>query len=466
MDGGHARVTVAARLAEFVCQTPTDAIPVVALERAQMVVASTLASAAVGFSIDSAAVVRGLAEERGGVPEAAIWFGVGARLPVAMAARANAVASDAAASDDSDLRNIAHIGTVATATALGVGQRVGATGREVLAAMVLGYDVAARIGQSITPGFSERGFHGSVITIFGGAVAAGRLLRLTLPQQAQALAIAATSIGGLYAAANTSEAREYHAGLSAMLGVEAALTASRGFRAEEAILETRRGFFDTFGAHDVDQVIRGLGESWEITTHMAIKLMPGAHPYHAAAEASARAAAEANVAPDEIARITVAARSMGRELVYHPTDLVGMAHSLPYFVAAAAVDRTFTWVHATPDKVLDPLIGRVQDLVRLDPVAQRHVEIGRTCGGAVTIETRSGQQVTRTVQAPRGSGLGGIAWADVDAKYRALLGAARIPDGRIESSLASIHALASADDVDAVADRLVDLSAAQRRSTA
>jgi 2-methylcitrate dehydratase PrpD len=341
-----------------------------------------------------------------------------------------------------------------TATALGIGQRVGASGQEVLAAMVLGYEVAARIGQAITPGFSERGFHGSVITIFGGAVAAGRLLRLTPRQQAQALAIAATSIGGLYAAANSSEAREYHAGLSAMLGIEAALAAGKGFAAEEAIFETRRGFFDTFGARDVEQVTRRLGESWEIATHMAIKLMPGAHPYHAAAEAAAQAATDGNVAPDEIVSITVAARSMGRELVYHPTDLVGMAHSLPYFVAAAAVDRSFTWVHATPEKVLDPVIGRVQDLVRLDPVAERHVEIGRTCGGMVTIETRSGQRVGCTVEAPRGSGLGGIAWAEVDAKYRALLGAAHLPNWRIETSLAAIHALAAATDVNVVTDSL------------
>jgi 2-methylcitrate dehydratase PrpD len=77
----------------------------------------------------------------------------------------------------------------------------------------------------------------------GGAVAAGRLLQLDGAHMAQAIALSATSIGGLMAAANTSVAREYHAGLAAMLGIHAALAAQRGYKAEEGILETHRGFF-------------------------------------------------------------------------------------------------------------------------------------------------------------------------------------------------------------------------------
>ena len=92
-----------------------------------MVIASTLASAAAGIDIDSARAMRELAVERGGAPEAAIWFAPAPSLPVAQVARANAVASDAAASDDSDLRNIAHIGTIVSATALAVGERARAS---------------------------------------------------------------------------------------------------------------------------------------------------------------------------------------------------------------------------------------------------------------------------------------------------------------------------------------------------
>ncbi len=440
-------MTVAAALAEFVTETATEDLPPLAMERAKMVLASTIASAAAGSAIASTAAIRALARERGGTPEASMWFGADPRLPVADAARANAVASDAAASDDSDLRNIAHIGTVLSATALATAERTGASGREVLAAMVLGYEVAGRIGEAVTPGYGERGFHGCVATIFGGAVATGRLLGLAPPQLAQAIAIAATSIGGLGAAANTSCAREYHAGLSAMLGVHAAMAASHGFVAEEAILEVDRGFFDSFGAQDVAGVTRDLGEEWDIVTDMAIKLVPGAHPFHAVAEAAVSAAREANAEPAEVERIVVSGpqfESMRGPV--HPPDLVGMAHSLAYFLAAAVADRDFSWVHATPEKIADPAIGSLLERVSAGgapPAGADRSRHGR--GGTVVITTRDGRQFSSTVEAPRGSGPRGIEWADVDAKYRALVPASGLPARAVEESLEVIHSFEAAD---------------------
>src|SRR5262249_57146650 len=104
---------------------------------------------------------------------------------------------------------------------------------------------------------------------------------------------------------NTSVAREYHAGLAAMLGVQAALAAQRGYKAEESILETHRGFFEAYGGTDGASVVRELGRSWDIVTDMAIKLVPGGHPSHALAQAAANAAREADVRPGAIESITV-----------------------------------------------------------------------------------------------------------------------------------------------------------------
>src|SRR5207237_8911759 len=98
--------------------------------------------------------------------------------------------------DDSDLRTIAHIGTIVATTTSAMAGRTGAGGRDVLAAMVLGYEIAGRIDVALTPGRGERGFHGSISTIFGGAVAAGTLLALTPAQVTQAIALDATAIAG------------------------------------------------------------------------------------------------------------------------------------------------------------------------------------------------------------------------------------------------------------------------------
>src|SRR5690606_6604575 len=99
--------------------------------------------------------------------------------------------------DDSDMRSIAHIGTIVSTTSMALGEQLGASGADVLAAMVVGYEVAGRIDEALTPGRMQRGFHGSVSTVFGGTVAAGRLLHLTPLEMAHAIALAATSIGGM-----------------------------------------------------------------------------------------------------------------------------------------------------------------------------------------------------------------------------------------------------------------------------
>ena len=436
-------MTVAGELAEFLTRLGPADLPPQAVDYAAMLIASTLASAALGSGIASSVIIRDLARERGGVAEASLWFDARPKLPVSEAAQVNAVMSDAAASDDSDLRNIVHAGTILVATALATGERNAAHGEEVLTAIVLGYEAAGRIGEAITPGFRSRGFHGCLVAIFAGAVAAGRLLRLNPPQMAQAIALSATSIGGLMAAANTSTAREYHAGLAAMLGVRAALASQRGYRAEESVLETKRGFLEAYGgtegASAGANVTRDLGKSWDIITDMAVKLVPGGHPYHALAEAAANAASEGKIAPQDIESITVS-RPGFTALTgpLHPTDLIGMAHSPAYFLAAGAADHDFSWVHATAAKIADPVIHRLIDKVRVGPPPTGNTERYRQ-GATVTIRTTDGGVSTSTVFAPKGAGAAGIAWADIDRKYRALTPHARLRDHQVEASLAVIH---------------------------
>ena len=188
-------MTVARQLAEFLSRTTVTDLPSQAFDYAAMLIASTIASAAAGRRIESARIVRDLAIERGGRAEASVWFDPKRAPAVADAAQVNAVMSDAAASDDSDLRNIVHAGTPCTAASL-LAERDGASGEAVLAAIVCGYEAAGRIGEAITPGFRQRGFHGCHGAVFAAAVAAARLLRLDTAQMTRAIALSATSIGG------------------------------------------------------------------------------------------------------------------------------------------------------------------------------------------------------------------------------------------------------------------------------
>jgi 2-methylcitrate dehydratase PrpD len=430
-------MSIALTLAEFLNRTRLDDLPPEAIEHAKMVIASTLASAAPGSLISSASIVRELAKEHGGRPDATVWFD-GAKLPVNEVARVNAMLSDAAASDDSDMRNIAHIGTIATSLSLAIGERTGATGRDVLEAIVTGYEASGRIGEAINPG--EGGFHACVITVFAGAVAAGKLLKLTDEQLAHAICLAATSIGGLAMSTN-SLGREYHAGFAALSGISAALTAQKGYTGDLTILEAPRGFLSCFHSKvDPPTLIAGLGEEWDIVTHLMIKLRPGAHPLSAAVEAAIDAARKGNVNPAEVVSITASGPRLRAQIGHkHPTDLVGAIHSLPYFLASAVADRDFTWVHATMDKINDPVIGRLQDLVEVDPDPVEKVDYTWGWGATVTIAMKDGSKHSSTVNAPIGSGPRGIEWNDVEAKFRTLVPEAGISGQRIEELLQVIH---------------------------
>jgi len=445
-------MTIARSLAQILTRTSFDELPPLAVDHAAMLISSTIASAACGYAIASSGIIRALAKEQGGSPESSIWFDKGPKIPAVNACRVNAVMSDASASDDSDLRAIVHLGTPLTSAALALAERNGASGKDVLAALVLGYETGGRIAEAIMPAFRNLGFHACIVASFAAAVASGRMLKLDESQMAQAIAITAVSMGGLATAADTSVAREYFAGNAALMGMNAALAAQRGYLAEESILEVKKGFFDVYGGEDIDSVTRDWGKDWDIVTDMAIKLVPGGHPNHGIAEAAVNAAREGNLSADEIETITMA-KPLSVKLRIgplpppkHPKNLVDVAHTPAYFAAAAVADKDFSWIHATEKKIHDPVIHQLIDKVRIGEPPTQDVERFRH-GATVTIKAKDGRSFTSTVYAPRGSGVRGIDWADVDAKYRALVAVTKLDSRKIEDAIKVIHTFRDARDV-------------------
>ena len=451
-------MSTARQLANFLTKVTPAELPAQAMDHAAVLIASTLASAAMGSTLQSARIVKDMAVGLGGGARASIWFDkAGAKLPVVYTAQVNAVMSDAAASDDSDLRTIVHCGTPLVATALAAAEHHGGSGEEALAAIVAGYEASGRIIDAMT-GFRERGFHGSQAAIFSATVAAARLLHLDAEQTTHAIALTATSSSGLAKAADTSIAREWHAGMATMAAIQSVRAAQRGYKAEENILEMKLGFFETLGGVDgmeaAARATRDLGASWDIVTDMAVKLVPGGHPYHALAEAAAKAARDGNIAAADIESIEISRPGMTRLTgPLHPKDLVDMAHSPAYFTAAGAADREFGWAHAGPAKIADPVIHRLIDRIRVGSPpaddAQRYRQ-----GATVTIRATDGRSGTATVYAPKGAGMLGIDWADIDAKFRVLMPLSGLGADRIERALAVIHDFRRLDGTGPLVDLL------------
>ena len=428
-----------------------DLLPA-ATTHAKMIVASTLASAAAGTQLESARIIRTLAKESGGKTEATVWFD-GARLPIASAARVNAMLSDAAASDDSDLRNVAHIGTCITAVGMALAERAGSSGSELLTAMVAGYEAGGRIGEALAASTSVaggigaiggavgRGFHASATVAFAGVATAGHLLKLTPEQMSHAIGAVATTVGGLSISTN-SWAREYHAGNAATTAINAALAASRGFTVNPDMLDANAGFLAIFGggSPNVSALTRPINGDFQIARYLAIKLVPGAHALHPAVEAAVAAARESQVRPDDIEHVYVAGPQSSLAAGAKPKDVVEAIHSLPYYIASGIIDREFTWRHTDPKLFERPEIAKLISLVAADPTPPA-IRYQWNWGATVTIVTKQGARIQKTVDAPRGSAPRGIEWSDVEAKYQALWPQSKLPIGKAAAALDMIHNL-------------------------
>src|SRR5205823_2987148 len=149
--------------------------------------------------------------------------------------------------------------------ALAAAEQTGATGRDLLAAHALGFEVAARVALAVHPEHYDQGFHvtGTAGT-FGAAAAAGRLLGLSADQMANALSTAAAQAAGLREMFG-SMSKSLHAGKAASNGMYSALLARRGWLSTREGLEGRRGYWAVLSSRsDPSVATTELGERWEL----------------------------------------------------------------------------------------------------------------------------------------------------------------------------------------------------------
>jgi 2-methylcitrate dehydratase PrpD len=449
-----AGTTLAQQLARFVTTASNGDIPSRHLDLARMVVASTLASAARGYRIGCVEAFRTVALESGGTADATVWFN-GTKVPAAAAAGVNNASSDAPGMDDTCMLLIGHFGGPSTAAALATWEQQARAGvsvpaHRVLEAIVLGYEIGSRLDFVLTPGRMDQGFHSRVTTVQSAVVAAGLVLGLTGEQMAHAMTLATSDAGGMAIGADhASDHRPYHAHQSAFEGTRLARLAQLGAKGRPDVMEAPRGYLSAFGGQEIGDVTKDLGTRWNFVDYMAIKLIPGAHPFHVFAEAATAAVLENDIAADAVARVIISgAQLTGVQMkewidIRHPRNLSDAAHSIVYFVAAAVADAKtggFTWEHMDAAAMADPRIARLQDLVEVDPnplplTNPRFVHLD---GGRVSIVTTAGETFTRHVQLPSGSARV-VQWPAVREKFRRLVGNAGMAHDQVEAILRRIE---------------------------
>jgi 2-methylcitrate dehydratase PrpD len=214
-------------------------------ELARQCVLDYLACAIAGAAEPLTEIMVAEMVEQGGRAEAQI-VGHKDRLPALSAALVNGSAGHALDYDDVNLAMPGHPSVAILPALLALAEATGATGADVLAAFVAGYELQCRVGKTISPGhYDGLGFHATAtIGSFGAAAACSHLMGLDAAQSAMALGIAGTQAAGLKSMFGTM-CKPLHAGKAAYHGLLAAKLAKRGFDSRGDVLECPQGFART-----------------------------------------------------------------------------------------------------------------------------------------------------------------------------------------------------------------------------
>lgn len=286
-DSGRT-LAIAARVTRLRAED-LDATTVAMVKR---LVADGIAVAVAGGGEDAPRIIAENAREQGCAPQSTVW-GRGFRTSPAQAAFANAAAMHVLDFEPMSSPPT-HAVSPTVPAALALGEALGSSGREIVAACAKGFEMQGRV---LAAGIHARGtlpLHTpGIVGVMGSTVAAAHLLDLTAPQLAHALGIATSRCAGL--SANTgSMVKCTHCGNAAASGLEAARLAKRGFIAHPDILGAPRGYVATFFPQRFDyDTLMAYGAPFRcVDPGMAIKFYPSKYPTHfvitAALEARAR----------------------------------------------------------------------------------------------------------------------------------------------------------------------------------
>jgi 2-methylcitrate dehydratase PrpD len=217
------------------------------------------------------------------------------------------------------------------ATILALAEMEQKSGKELLAAYLVGLDVGVAIGKSVANAMYSQGMHNtSSLGIIASAAAAAHLLDLDEEQTVNALAIATTQAFGLKRSFGTMS-KPLHAGEAAEAAVEAALLARNGFTGASDILEGPNGLLEVFGGEVNQSALDSMGQDWGLKD-LSVKFHAACHWTHGAIETTLLIAERDGVKPDDIesAEFTVSPVALKTAGVVQPETGLEGKFSIPY----------------------------------------------------------------------------------------------------------------------------------------
>lgn len=450
-----AQSTLTEALGRFVQRSHYESIPAPIRDKARLHLIDSIGVGLASASLPFAQAARaGLA--RFGAGEHGV-IGMRDRLAVRDAVLLNGMLIHGIEFDDTSILGRIHPSASCLPATLGAAEIVGAGGRQLIEAYVLGVECAIRIGAAAKGGFSPAGFNATgVVGGFGAAIAAAKIFGLTDEQTASSLGIVySTAAGNREFVAADAWTKRMDPGWAAVAGITSASLGGAGFVGPRSALEGRFGLYRVYLEHEVTapdlaQVTDGLGETWRFG-ELALKALPSCYFNHPLINSTIAIVKRYDLPPGAIRAITVYLPRAAIDTVcepkaskHAPGDMAGALFSAYYNVASAVVRRRLTLDELTAKALEDPqvlaLARKVNYAIDVEGTFPRHYS------GAVEIQTMDGRTYSDREDVNKGSAQNPMNDAEVEAKFmenaRRVMSAERAED--LLDALRNIEAL---DDV-------------------
>jgi 2-methylcitrate dehydratase PrpD len=412
------------RLSAYISGALAQPLPQAAIEKARQHILDTVAAMISGTHLRPGQLAIAYATALGGARQASI---VGTRLLTSSvtAALANGMLAHADETDDSHAPSRTHPGCAVIPSALAVAESVHASGEHLLKAVVLGYDVAARMNYALGPeefAATSRSTH-SFGGTFGAGAAAGALLGLDELQTRHLLSFCAQQASGIGCSVRDSEHIEKafdFGGMPARNGATAATMAAAGFTGVDDVFSGERNFFEAYGAGSThpERLCEALGERFEIMQTNIKKWSVGS-PAQSALDATTALMQEERIGPGDIQSIQVHLPTRSARTVDNaPMPDVNVQHLLAMLLIDGAL--TFNTIHDR-ERMQDAEVLALRRRITIIPSEElMHARPRRQA--IVEAKTRDGRSLSRRTRAVRGSADNPMDQAEVEAKAVDLIG--------------------------------------------
>jgi 2-methylcitrate dehydratase PrpD len=383
----------------------------------------------------------------GGTPQASV---AGSKIVTSCvnAALANGMLAHADETDDSHAPSRNHPGCAVVPAALAAAEVQHASGEQFLRAVVLGYDVAARLNYAL--GADAFAFAGRMTHSFGGTFGAGAaaaaLLGLDSLQAQHLLSYCAQQASGVGSSVRDADHIEKafdFGGMPARNGMTAATMVAAGFTGVDDVFSGERNFFQAYGAQpDPGKLADGLGERFEILG-TNIKKWSAGSPAQSAIDALLHLMETKGVSAGSIKAITVhLPTGSDRTVDRTPAPDVNVQHLLAMLLLDGTL--TFRSIH-DHDRMRDPKILALRAKMQVVPSDELlHARPRRQA--IVEVETREGARHTHRIVAVRGTADNPMERAEVEAKARDLMSGV-LGRRRTERLIEAIRDLAAVKDM-------------------